>query len=238
MHSDRNLLIAGAGVTITVGLIVGLFIWPNYKNAAASMRQVDELRSKMELLEGQTQALGTLQSDVALTQQHIDTKLKLIPETPDIASVIRKLSQEVDRVTVLDQTFTAGSPCDAIASAGTSAGKPKTVSSANLKSGSAANDGAPMQAMPLTVDMEASFDSLFALIRSAESLHRLVRITSVRAALSTTKHEPIPGGPPLLKVAVGLEAIYQTSEISPDHDPGPNGATSASHAQASSAEGS
>jgi Tfp pilus assembly protein PilO len=214
MHSDRNLLIAGAGLTVAVGLTAALFMWPNYKAAAAAHHEASELRSKMALLEGQAHALKQLNADVARSQDYIDTQLKTIPEAPDVASVIRKLSQEVDRVTVIDQTFTAGTPCDAIAGQSPASDAPgaKAANTAAAKSGGTPKDESSMQAMPLNVDMEASFDSLFALIRSAESLNRLVRIISVRAALSTTKQEAVPGAPPLLKAAVGLEAIYHPNQ--------------------------
>lgn len=234
MPSDRNLLIAGAGVTMAIGLTAVLFIWPNYSSAASSLREVQDLQSKMELLEGQVRAIETLESEVQRVQQHIDTSMKLIPEAPDIASVIRKLSQEVDRVTVVDQTFTAGTPCEALAGQGSVPGSSSAkAAAASARSASAASHETAMQAMPLTVDMVASFDSMFALIRNAESLNRLVRVTSVRAALSTAKHDPVPGAPPLLKAAVGLEAIYLPSD-------GADGAATLSgqKPQLTSAEGS
>lgn len=219
MRTDRNLLIAGACAVLGVGLTAALFIWPNYVQASRAQREAAELKSKMALLEGQAHEIERLTAEVAQTQEYIDTRLKVIPEAPDVASVIRKLSQDVDRVTVVDQTFTAETPCDAISgpssSGGASASKVSSANSAGSRAGGS-SDEPGLQAMPLTVDMEASFDSLFALIRNAESLNRLVRITSVRAAISTTKRDPIPGAPPLLKAAVGLEAIYQPSPGSGD----------------------
>ena len=91
--------------------------------------------------------------------------------------------------------------------------------------------------MPLTVDMQATFDSVFALIRNAESMDRLVRVASVRVmckreftaesaesaektsrksrsafSASSAVNNPLESdrfGSPILKASVGLEAIYE-----------------------------
>jgi len=184
MQTNRNLTLAGAAVVAVVGLATGLFIWPNYREAAAIQREIDELRSKIASMDGQAQIVDDLRAQLAAAQDHVARELKNIPDSPDLAGLIRKLSQEVDRVAVLDQTFTAGGPCDAIAG-----GTPRSNA----------------QAMLLTVDMESTFDSVFALIRNAESLNRLVRVTSLHALCKRDEKQPTP----IVKASIGLEVIYQ-----------------------------
>jgi hypothetical protein len=100
-----------------------------------------------------------------------------------MASVIRKLSLPVDKVTVHDQTFTAGTATSAIPG----------------------HSEVTTMAMPLTVEMQATFDSVFAMVRAAESMSRLVRVSSVRVLCKREKDEE----PPVLTASVGLEAIFE-----------------------------
>jgi Tfp pilus assembly protein PilO len=146
------------------------------------------LQAKVAGIGGQTQQLEHLVSEVARAQNRVDNELKTIPETPDLAGLIRKLSQDVDRVRVLDQTFTAGTPAEAII-----------------------GSKAEVEAMPLTVDMESTFDSVFALIQNVESIDRLVRVSSVRIGCKREVNAQTAAqiDAPIVKATVSLEAIFE-----------------------------
>ena len=118
--------------------------------------------------------------------RQVREKFNVIPPAPNIAGLMRRLSLPVDGRTVLDQTFTAGSPIHA-------------------GGGESTNE----EAMPLTVDIEATFDSVFALIRRAETMDRLVRVVSVRM-VADRKHDDREE--PLLTATVGLEAIFDATQ--------------------------
>lgn len=183
MVNSRYIMLAALGLMIVLSLGVGYIIWPNYRQAAVIRRQTADLRAKVDDLSGQTQAVHRLAEDVTRARQRVETTLKPIPETQDMAGLIQKLSQDVDHMRVRDQTFTVGSVGDAIIGGKSS-----------------------MQAMPLTVDIEATFDSVFALIQNAESIDRLVRIASVRVLCK--RDDKQPSNPPIVKASVGLEAIF------------------------------
>ena len=184
MSSTKHLALGAAGVVAALTLVAVFIIGPNYRKAAAIRTQMLELQAKVDRLGRQSQELADLRTAVAASRRRVDAELKLIPEVPDLASLFRKLSQSVDRVRVLDQTFTAGSTGEAIAGGKTA-----------------------VLALPLTVDMESTFDSVFALIQNAESLDRLVRVSSVRIGRKAEEKEF--AGPPIVKATVNQEAIFE-----------------------------
>lgn len=182
MSDSKHLMIAVAGGLLVLLLGGALLVWPNYREARAIRQEVVELRGKISGLAGQTGKVEQLADELEAARRRVGEELKLVPETADVAGLMRKLSLPVDGRTVLDQTFTAGNPCDAVP-----------------------GESFSERALPLTVDMEATFDSVFALICAAERMDRLVRISSVRVAAER------PGdGPdvPMLTASVGLEVVY------------------------------
>jgi Tfp pilus assembly protein PilO len=212
MHSNRSLIM---GTVVLLGVCagsVGLFIWPNYMEASRLKGEAAALQQQIADLEHRSTALETLAQTLAQLQQRVQQECKTIPASADLATLIRRLSQEVDRVNVVDQTFTAGSPADATIVPPAAGGK----SSGGAGSGGVAKSA--LQAMPLTVDMEANFDSVFALLQRVESLDRLVRVASVRIGLGTNRtgsgnsrtSAPAvrPDSTPVLRASIGLEAIY------------------------------
>lgn len=185
MLNSKHLIWAGLGMAILLGLGVATVIWPNYRQAATTRKHVAELRQKIGSIEIQNREVQRLDSDVTKLRSRVANELKLIPEAPASAALIGKLSQPVDNITVMDQQIMTGSPSEAIIGGKTS-----------------------VQAMPLTVDMEATFDSIFALIQNAESIGRLVRVSSVRILCKRDEKSATANDPPIVKATVVLEAIY------------------------------
>jgi hypothetical protein len=180
--------LALVGLVIVIALMGCLLVWPNYRRATTVRQQVSDLNSRIKSFGSQTEEKQRLEAQLKITQSRVNNDLKLIPESADLATLIRKLSQVVDRVRVIDQTFTAGTPGEAIIGSQSS-----------------------MQAMPLTVDMQATFDSVFALLQNAESIDRLVRVNSVRVMCKRDeKNAVIDGDVPIVKATVGLEAIFDS----------------------------
>lgn len=174
------------GVFMIMGMLAfggWTLAWPGYRQSATINRQIDALKLKVAGLSDQTGIARSLAEKLFRAQTRIEHQLKSIPNSPEVAELIRKLSLPVDQTRVADQTFTAGSPSDAIV---------------GMKS--------PMRVMPLTVEMEAAFDSVFALMRNAESLNRLVRITSVTISCKRDEKKPDSS---MVKATVGLDAIFE-----------------------------
>jgi hypothetical protein len=91
----------------------------------------------------------------------------------------------VDGANVRDQMFDAGDPKDAVYGSELST-----------------------QVTPLTIDMEARFDAVFALLRTAESMDRLLRISTVQVVCNRVDEDDEP----FTKATVVLEAVYNPPE--------------------------
>jgi hypothetical protein len=60
-------------------------------------------------------------------------------------------------------------------------------------------------ALPLAVDLEASFDDVFAVLREAERAHEPVRVRRLRV---TSRGPGAPGEPPMLAASLDLEIVF------------------------------
>jgi hypothetical protein len=194
MRTTKHFTLALLGVVAALGIAALLFIMPNYREARAVRLQVRELQARLSSLGNRTQAVERLARDVESAREHVANDLKIIPESADVADLIRKLSYPIDGVTVTDQTFTAGSPADAIVG-GVGA----------RDEGKNAEAQAPPQALPVSAELSATFESVLALVQKAEAMDRLIRVASVRMLC---KRDEQMGDVPLLKASVGLEVIY------------------------------
>lgn len=184
MASNRNLMWSVLGVVVLAAVVGWFIIWPNYREAARVNENVSRLEQKIAGQAERTGELNSLSMEVQNSRRRMETELKIVPASPDVADLIRKLSLPVDGANVVDQTFTAGSPVDITVGA---AGSTKS--------------------MPLTVDLAATFDSVFALLRSAESMNRLLRVASVKVICKRTDDDTTDI--PVLHASLGLEAIYE-----------------------------
>jgi hypothetical protein len=202
MRTTKQLILAVLIVVAAMALLAALIIWPNYREAAAVRQQVRELHERLARLGDRTQEVARLGQEVQAARQHVQNDLKIVPESADVASLIRKLSYPIDGMTVADQTFTAGSPADAIVTALATSPEPET-----------AKDRPTPQAMPVTAELFATFESVLGLIVQAESMERLVRVSSVRVSCQREQQQQMKTTTttteiPLLKASIGLEVIY------------------------------
>lgn len=187
MSSRRHLGFAILSLAMVVGLGGLLLVWPSYREAARHNRQTMVLHHKGENYDVQAQRIATLTRKLEEMTTRVDTGLKSIPDAPDIAGLMRTLSMPVDGVHVFDQTFTAGDPREAVPGA-----------------------DLPVRVQPLTVEMDARFDSIFALIRVAESMNRLLRVASVNIALDDQR--VTPDDQAIATASIVLEAVFDPPE--------------------------
>ncbi len=180
MSSSRHLAFAILSLLAVVTLGGVLLVWPSYREAARHNRRTVLLHQKGENYDAQARRIATLTKQVDQITRRIDTELKMIPETPDIADLMRRLSMPVDGVHVYDQTFTAG----------------------DLKEAVPGGD-LPVRVQPLTVEMDARFDSIFALMRLAESMDRLLRVSSISIAVDRRDPEDI-----VASASIVLESVF------------------------------
>ena len=179
------------GPIAILALGIGGLVWPNYRSAAAASNEIKRLQGMHDSTEQLTADLDKIVKDHTRLKTQIDETMKDIPDSPDVASLMRKLSFNVDDFSVRDQTLTAGAEGEAVQGVPTSE-----------------------KALPLTVQMQANFDSIFALIRIAESMDRLVRVTSIH--VHSEEEDEMAAMRGLLNATIVLEAIYDSGEMPGD----------------------
>ncbi len=180
MSSSRHLAFAILSLLAVVTLGGVLLVWPSYREAARHNRRTVLLHQKGENYDAQARRIATLTKQVEQMTHRMETELKAIPETPDIADLMRRLSMPVDGVHVYDQTFTAGDPREAVP-----------------------GGDLPILVQPLTVEMDARFDSIFALTRLAESMDRLLRVSSIKIAVDRTNTQDT-----VASASIVLESVF------------------------------
>ena len=116
----------------------------------------------------------------------VQAEYKHVPVLPNTAQIVQALSLEVDGVHVVDQSFVAGS---------------------NTSKASKIEDSFFVQ--PLAITMESNFNSIFSVIQQAESMNRLIRISSIRISRPErdADHATV-----MLEAAVGLHAPFDPLE--------------------------
>lgn len=198
MPANKPLVLVVLGVLTVLGIGGALSIWPNYHEVATTAARISELQYKAANSEEQTTAVKGLTDEVERERAFIRKELKFVPESADVAGLIGVLSVPVDGRTVQDRQFTRGKPVEA-----------------------APGGQSGAQAMPLTVEMKATFPAVFRLLQMVESMKRLVRVSSVR--LSSEKAADAQEES-VITALIGLEAIYDESQsVSTAPAPRPGG---------------
>lgn len=181
---DRHLLYTLLGSAATLLLGGSLLVWPSVRATRSAEAEIETLRRKIALRAEQTQRVERAARELDLLERRVEADFRVIPESADIAQIMRILSLPVDERTVFDQTFTAGAAVEAVT-----------------------GSSFPERAVPLSVDMKATFDSVYLVLATAERTERLVRVSSVRLAADRTAGDPAQM--PMLIASVGLEVIYE-----------------------------
>lgn len=185
MSTDNRLLLGTLGLSVLVVLGWLCIVWPVHREVGDVNERVAELHRRFEASLGQIQEIDRLTVALREASNRVDSEFKRIPDSPNIAGLMRSLSLPVDNVTIRDQTFTAGQPKEAVPGA-----------------------DFPVQTLPLTVDMVARFDAVFALIRAAEAQDHLVRVSSVNIAASGDDDQEQP----LVTASVRLDAVFEPTQ--------------------------
>jgi Tfp pilus assembly protein PilO len=182
MSSSKHLGFAILVMLAVVALGGVLLAWPSYREAAEINRQAQALRRRGDNYGMQTEMIARLTAQLEEASRRVDTGHKDIPRSSDIAGLMRVLSLPVDGVNIREQAFNVGESKEAVAGMGLST-----------------------RVRPLTVDMEARFDAVFAMVRAAESMDRLLRVGSVNVVCQRTAADELQ---PFAKAVVVLEAVY------------------------------
>ena len=180
MSSRRHLAFAILSLLAVVSLGGVLLVWPSYREASRHNRRTLLLHHKGQNYDAQARRIAKLTKQVEKMTHRIETELKAIPDKPGISDLMSRLSMPIDGVHVYNQAFSAGDPREAVP-----------------------GGDLPVRVQPLTVEMDARFDSIFALIRRAESMDRLLRVSSISIAVDRTNTQDT-----VARASIVLEAVF------------------------------
>ncbi len=183
MIEHRPLL--AAAVVALVGICAARFIvHPLHARADELNLEHQSLLQRIAGWPGEEAVLAPLRAEIARRERIISSEQQPVPDQPDLAGLIRRLSLDIDGKRVVDQTFVAG------------------------RRGPAAT-GAPAdwRSVPLTVELVADFSSLFGLLQRIEETAEPIRVTRL-----TIERQEDPGDRPLARCVLVLDAIHRAKE--------------------------
>ena len=167
-------------------LVLFCFAIPNYKIANNNVQEAKRLEDRINKLERRQVEVSQLREECERLANEVRSTYKNVPLSPDTAQIVQALSLDVDGMHVLDQSFVAG---------------------ALTKKTAIQEDVFSVQ--PLAITMEADFNSIFRVIRLAETMGRLIRVSSVRI---TRPEREADSGSVTLEAAIGLHASFNPME--------------------------
>jgi len=182
--SDSRQVMTTVGSFALVLLVGGaVLVWPAQRELRSLRKETQDLQQKAQMADTIEVQVQTLRTELEQQQKRVANDLKVIPQAPRTADIMRRLSQLVDGDVVRDWSFTQGMSASAVSDPDVSA-----------------------QIIPLTAELRGRFDSVFALMRVAESMDELVRISEVR--IKTDRQRNAMADTPLLSANIVLEAVY------------------------------
>ena len=154
--------------------------WPDWQLAETRQAQIVELERKVGEIAQAEESLTAETQRLTQAREQRDRECRSIPHTADVAGLMQALSLEVNGDVVRDQTFTVMD-------------RP-------------AEEAGRFQVLPLRVELDADFSSVWSVLERAEGLSRLVRVSGLEMSLVDQKH-PIDGAQPL-RASLTLDVVY------------------------------
>ena len=180
MTAGRHAAIAA--VLAAAGIVFGtiFLVRPADRQTWATYEEVAELTPLIATAPVHHARLHDLGYALDELSAHVRNVCRSVPATRDVADVIEALRPALDGRAVRHHAIRPGSP-------------------------RASRDA---RIVPLTIEMEGPFDSIFECLRRAETMERPVRVTSV--AMNVLDEET-RDRPPILAASIGLEVVFDSS---------------------------
>jgi hypothetical protein len=199
MTSERKQLLTSLGCfLLVVGIGGALLIWPVRKQAHAVRAETIDLHAQIANLAGTAERVEQLQRDLAQARARMASDFKIIPSTP--SDINSRLSLHVDGQIVQDWSLTQGMPQSA-----------------------RSDDAVKAMVVPWTAEIKSRFEAVYDVLRTAEMMDELVRVSSVRLSSTGGSRQSGPGGrprvepqdTPIVTAAIVFEAVYEPDKEQP-----------------------
>jgi Tfp pilus assembly protein PilO len=183
--SGTALGLLGASVA-AFGLVVGFLVVPVLRSADERALECGRLYARIGKIDSARLERDEIRERVESAQASSRAVLRQIPDATDQAALMSMLAVETGS-SVLNQTVTAGEPVPAT---------PRSKES--------------LKAVPVTVEITATFDEVMGLLARAENDRRLVRAIRVEMEKATRadNRRDIDWDSPFVRATIELDAIY------------------------------
>jgi len=183
--SDSKHIMLAIGLFLAVLMLGGTtLVVPNAREVRAINDRIADLQFRSEGVEQTAALVEDLSRMMSDAQRKVNQDLKPIPSEPGIASMIRRLSLTIDGETVVDQTFNVGSVNEPL---------PEMYPA--------------IRGVPVTMEMTSTFESIYAVLRTVESMDRLVRLRAFR--VRAPENQVNGHGEPIIQTTLEIEAVYE-----------------------------
>ena len=183
--SGSSLVLLGASIA-GLGVVIGFVSYPTIRKAEANALESGRLLARAAQFEAATAERDELRERVEAAREASSLVLRSIPPEPDQASLMRMLAIETNP-SVLMQEVKAGDPVSA-----------------------SPREATPYSAVPIRVEMIATFPEVMQLLSRAEGSDRLVRtikVTIEKQAKRDNRREA-DWDTPFVKATIDLDAVY------------------------------
>ncbi len=181
MNGRRVERCAVVGTLVAAGLLTWQSTLPDWAKADERVARIEDLNRKVGGLSNAQRALESETSRLAAARDRQDAECRPVPPTADVAGLMQALALEVDGHVVRDQTFTVID---------------RPASEANR-----------FQVLPVQIEVDADFASVWSVIERAEGLPRLLRVSGLEVSM-LDRDKPVPGDSQPLHATVSLDVVY------------------------------
>ncbi len=147
-------LIRVLGLVAMAGVALAAFVVPGYREASALSEEIGEYRAELGKPNSGPEVIGRLSQELETLRSLSDRRMTPIPESSDVAGLIRELSSMLDELGLHRREITTG--------------ESRTLEEAS--------------SMPMTVTLHGPFPAVAEAVRRIESLGRLVRVQRLRVS--------------------------------------------------------
>jgi hypothetical protein len=169
-----------AGAVAVAAALTWWSTWPNWKQGDQRLTRSAELASKVAGLDAAEAQLGATTERLAKARKSREYRCRVVPEVADVAGLMQELSLPVDGQRVRDQTFAV-------------VDRPE-------------RETEHLELLPLRMDLEADFSSVWTVLDRIERLPRLVRVSGLDISLADDASKQ--NTRELLQASLSLDLVY------------------------------
>ncbi|GAB4545127.1 MAG: hypothetical protein Tsb0013_02740 [Phycisphaerales bacterium] len=183
--NNRQGIALGFGLALVVFLGAALFVVPKWGQLRTASGEISQFEDELARTNAGPETIAMLKERLEVLNRFGDDRITPIPREPDLAGLMRRMSEMFKGSGIAPPQLTTGVP------------QP--------------DNGA--MAMPMTISADGSFVGLVGAIRQIEDLPRLVRVRRVRLASESDRMRDTVDRSGMIRADLQLDVFYGTSDL-------------------------